>query len=70
MLRFAAAMTRTPAVVSPEIFEEVRKAIPERQLIELTAAIAQENFRARFGRPFDVQAANYSEGAYCPLPER
>jgi alkylhydroperoxidase family enzyme len=70
VLAYTAAMTRTPAVVSPEIFEAVRKAIPERQLIELTAAIAQENFRARFGRPFELQAANYSKGAYCPIPER
>ncbi len=63
-------MTGTPADVSPEVFEAVRKQLPERQLIELTTAIAQENFRARFNRPFDVAAADYSEGAFCPIPER
>jgi hypothetical protein len=39
-------------------------------MVELTAAIAQENFRARFNRPFGVEAAGFSEGAFCPLPER
>ena len=70
MLAYAAAMTSTPADVSAEIFEAVRKELSERHLVELTAAIAQENFRARFNRPFDVAAADSSEGAYCPIPER
>jgi alkylhydroperoxidase family enzyme len=63
-------MTRTPTDVSLELFERVRALMTEKQIVELTAAIAQENFRARFNRPFDVQAAGFSEGAYCPLPER
>jgi alkylhydroperoxidase family enzyme len=70
VLDYTAGMTRTPSDVSPETFEALRKALPERQLIELTAAIAQENFRARFNRPFDVQPESVGEGAYCPLPER
>ena len=40
------------------------------QIVELTTAIALENFRARFNRPFGVVAEDVSEGAYCPLPER
>jgi alkylhydroperoxidase family enzyme len=63
-------MTRTPTDVSVELFERVRALMTEKQIVELTVAIAQENFRARFNRPFDVQAAGFSEGAYCPLPER
>ena len=63
-------MTQTPTAVTDALFERVRAFLDERQLVELTAAIAQENFRARFNRPFDVQAAGFSEGAFCPLPER
>jgi AhpD family alkylhydroperoxidase len=70
VLDYARAMTRTPATVPIEVFEAVRAFLDERQTVELTAAIAQENFRARFNRPFDIQAAGFSEGAFCPVPER
>ena len=63
-------MTRTPVVVSDALFETLHEALGERQVVELTAAIAHENLRARFNRPFDVAAADFSEGAFCPLPER
>ena len=63
-------MTRTPADVPAELFETLRKQLRPEQLVELSAAIAQENFRARFNRPFGIEAAGFSEGAFCPLPER
>lgn len=66
----AAAMTRTPADVDEPLFAELRKRLNEAQVVELVGKIAQENFRARFNRPFDVQAEGLSEGAFCPLPER
>ena len=37
--------------------------------VELSTAIALENYRARFGRPFEVATEDFSEGAFCPLPE-
>ncbi len=40
------------------------------QLVELTAAIAWENYRARFDHAFGIEAQGFSAGAYCPLPER
>ncbi len=63
-------MTRTPADVPEALFRALLDRLGETQLVELTAAIAQENFRARFNRPFEVEAAGFSEGAYCALPER
>jgi hypothetical protein len=33
-------------------------------------AIAWENHRARFNRVFGVLAEGFSEGAFCPMPER
>ncbi len=70
MLDFAVAMTRTPVDVSDELYTRVLSHFAEEQLIELTATIAQENFRARFNRPFKVEAMGFSEGAFCPMPER
>jgi hypothetical protein len=32
--------------------------------------IAQANFRGRFNRTFHCRPADYSEGAFCPMPER
>ena len=70
VLDLAVAMTRTPSDVSQDLFSSLRQHFSPPQLVELTTAIAQENFRARFNRPFDVGAAGFSEGAFCPLPER
>jgi alkylhydroperoxidase family enzyme len=70
VLDLAVAMTRTPADVPEELFRSLQQHFSPAQLVELTTAIANENFRARFNRPFDVGAVDFSEGAYCPLPER
>lgn len=69
-LRYAVAMTVTPAEIPEELFADLRKHFDERQLVELTAAIAWENYRARFDHAFGCEAEGYSEGAFCPLPGR
>lgn len=68
MLRYAAAMTRTPVQVSDEFFATLRAHFDEKQLVELTSAIAWENYRARFNHAFGIEAEGLSEGAFCPLP--
>ncbi len=69
VLRLATAITRTPASVSDELFAALRGAFREEQLVELTTAIAWENYRARFNRTFAIASEGFSEGAFCPLPE-
>ena len=69
-LDYAVAMTETPVHVSDELFETLRKHFDDAQMIELTAAIAWENFRARFNHAMGIEAQGFSEGAYCALPER
>ncbi len=54
LLRMADAMADTPAVVSDELYGELRAHYSEEQLIELAASAAQENYRARYNRVFDV----------------
>ncbi|MCA1633048.1 MAG: hypothetical protein LC802_04830 [Acidobacteria bacterium] len=70
VLDYSMAMTQTPVEVSDELFAALRANFNEAQLVELTAAIAWENYRARFNHAFGVEAQGFSEDAYCPLPER
>jgi alkylhydroperoxidase family enzyme len=63
-------MARTPADVPGALRARLRERFDEAQLVELAAAIAWEHHRARFNRAFGVQAAGFSEGAVCVLPER
>jgi alkylhydroperoxidase family enzyme len=69
-LRYAEAMTRTPADVPQELYDAMAQHFDAKQLVELTSAIAWENHRSRFNRPFDVQSGGYSEGATCAVPAR
>ncbi|HTM87293.1 MAG TPA: hypothetical protein VL155_03770 [Terriglobales bacterium] len=70
VLRLAVALTRTPADVDDGLFVALRERFSERELVELSAAIAWENYRARFNRTFAVESEGFSEGKFCPLPER
>ena len=60
LVRMADAMADTPSNVSAELYAELRRHFSEEQLIELAACAAQENFRARYNRVFDVG----SDGLY------
>ena len=68
VLRFTVALTRTPADVPEELFNSLREHFNPRQLVELTVAIAWENFRARFNRGFGIEAEGFAEGTACPIP--
>ena len=67
VLRYASALTRTPAEIPEELFNSLREHLNPKQMVELTAAIAWENFRARFNRGFGIEAEGFSEGAACPV---
>ena len=70
VLHYATAMTVTPVEVSDELFAGLRRHFTPKQLVELTSAIAWENYRARFDHAFGAEAEGFSEGAVCPLPAR
>jgi alkylhydroperoxidase family enzyme len=61
-------MTRTPVEVPEALFAKLRKLFDEPQLVELTATIAWENYRARFNHAFGIEGEGFSEGAFCALP--
>ncbi len=70
VIEYAVEMTKTPVEVPDVLFAALREHFDEAQIVELTAAIAWENYRARFNHALDVSSQGFSEGAYCPLPER
>lgn len=65
LLKLADALAATPANVSQELFDALHAEFTEEQLIELAAACAQENFRARWNRLADVG----SQGFYHVRPK-
>jgi len=65
VLELADAITATPAKVTAELRERLQKRFSTAQLVELSAAIAWENYRARSNRVFGFG----SEGFYrAPTP--
>ena len=69
VIDYAAGVTATPVDVSDELFAKLREHLDEAQLVELTAAIAWENWRARFNWALGIESQNFSEGSYCVRPE-
>ena len=70
VLDYAVAMTATPVDVSERLFGELRGHFNDEQMIELTATIAWENYRARFDHALGIEAQGFSEGAYSVPPEK
>ena len=62
-LEYAEAMTITGQRVSDELFGRLRSLFDEAQIVELTAAVALENFRSKFNVPLGIE----SQG-FCVLP--
>jgi hypothetical protein len=61
-------MTATPVTVRDEDVARLRTFLDERQLVELTAAIAHENLRARMNHALGYGAEGFSSGGVCALP--
>lgn len=69
VLDYAVAISRTPVQVPDELFAALRRHFDERQIVELTSAIAIENLHARFNAALDIGSAAFSEGRVCAVPE-
>jgi len=64
-LEYAERMTYTGEKVDDALFARLKKHFSEPQIVELTAAIALENFRSKFNPALAVE----SQG-FCLLPKR
>jgi alkylhydroperoxidase family enzyme len=52
-------MTITGRRVSDELFARVRATFEEAEIVELTAAIALENFRSKFNTALSIEAQGF-----------
>lgn len=64
-LEYAEQMTYTGKKVDDALFGQLKRHFSEPQIVELTAAIALENFRSKFNPALGVE----SQG-FCLLPKR
>ena len=70
VLAYADAMTTTPTSVDERLFARLRQHFDEAQIVELTAAIAWENYRSRFNHALEIESDHFAEGTACALPVR
>jgi alkylhydroperoxidase family enzyme len=64
-LEYAERMTRIGERVDDELSERLQRHYSEAQIVELTAAIAFENFRSKFNPALGVEAQGF-----CLVPQR
>lgn len=57
-IEYAEEMSKTPVRVSDELFERLKKHFSDEQIVELSASIAYENYRARFNHALDIKSDN------------
>ena len=62
-LEYADRVSATPVDVPDDFFERLRAEFSEREIVELTAQIAQENANAKLSRPLRIESNNF-----CALP--
>lgn len=58
-LEYAEAISKTPVKVSDEMFGRLKNFFDEKQIVELTAGIAYENYRARFNHALGIESDNF-----------
>ncbi|MDP1753720.1 MAG: hypothetical protein Q8L22_30090 [Reyranella sp.] len=64
-LEYAERITYTDQQVDDALFAEVKMHFTEAQIVELTAAIALENFRSKFNPTLGVEAQGF-----CMVPTK
>ena len=64
-LEYAERITTTGQKVDDALFAELKKHFTEAEIVELTAAIAMENFRSKFNPPLGIEAQGF-----CMVPKR
>ncbi len=57
--QYAEVMTITGQRVSDDLFARLRTFYDEAQIVELTAAVALENFRSKFNVPLGIEAQGF-----------
>lgn len=53
-IEYAEEMSKTPVRVSDELFAKLKNYFSDEQIVELTASVAYENYRARFNHALHI----------------
>jgi alkylhydroperoxidase family enzyme len=64
-LDYAERITITGERVDDALFAKLKARFTEAQIVELTAAVALENFRSKFNPPLGIEAQGF-----CLIPDR
>lgn len=64
-LEYAERITYTDRKVDDALVEDLKRHFTDAQIVELTAAIAMENFRSKFNPPLGIEAQGF-----CMVPKR
>lgn len=64
-LEYAERITYTDRKVDDALVDDLKKHFSEAQIVELTAAIAMENFRSKFNPALAIEAQGF-----CMVPKR
>ena len=64
-LEYAERITYTDRKVDDALVEQLKRHYTEAQIVELTAAIAMENFRSKFNPALGIEAQGF-----CIVPKR
>jgi AhpD family alkylhydroperoxidase len=65
-LHYAQEATQVGARVSSETFAELNKYFSEREILELTVAVATENFYNRLNAPLDIESQGFCAVNFTP----
>lgn len=64
-LEYAERITYTDRQVDDALVDQLKNHYTDAQIVELTAAIAMENFRSKFNPPLGIEAQGF-----CMVPKR
>jgi alkylhydroperoxidase family enzyme len=64
-LEYAERITHTDQKVDEALVDKLKKHFTDSQIVELTAAIAMENFRSKFNPPLGIEAQGF-----CVIPKK
>src|SRR5215203_2812105 len=64
-LQYAERITYTDQKVDDALVDKLKQHFTDAQIVELTAAIAMENFRSKFNPPLGIEAQGF-----CVIPQR
>ena len=64
-LEYAERITYTDRQIDDALVDRLKKHYSDAQIVELTAAIAMENFRSKFNPPLGIEAQGF-----CMVPKK